>query len=158
VLVGLGLAADSGYSMIGADDGATIVSDVARIVGPLVDSEGVSGAADDRGVAPEGVSSSVWAVYSRFSTDCVDGIATIISDVAHVVGFLGDFSGGWDASRGVVDELRGTGMPCGGAGRCSGVYEVGRVVVVPFFDVFAVSEVAGRGFSCPDPVSISGVR
>jgi hypothetical protein len=46
------------------------------------------------------------------------------------MGFLGGSSGGWDASRGVVDELRGTGMHCGGAGRCSGVDEVGRVVVV----------------------------
>ena len=133
VLVGfccLGLAADGGYSTISMDDGATVVSDVARVVGPLVGSEGVSGAADGRGVAPEGVASSVWAAYGRFSSDSADGAATVVSDVARVVGFLGGSSGGWDASRGVVNELRGTGMHCGGAGRCSGVDEVGRAVVV----------------------------
>jgi hypothetical protein len=211
-LCGFSLAAAGGYSTIFADDSATIISDMAHVVGLLVGSEGVSGAADGHGVAPEGVSSSVWAVYSRLSSVCADGSATVISDVVLVVGLLGGSSGGWDASGGVVDELGGTETRSGGAIRCSRAVKMGRVVVVVvdvvvdggcagvvsgdaadsggvdwllvvllgavgepegsercgggvvvlYFDVFVVAEVVGRrlvcGFSCLDPVSVSGVR
>ena len=37
---GFGVATDGGYSTISGDNGATVVSDVARIVGPLADSGG----------------------------------------------------------------------------------------------------------------------
>ena len=37
---GFSVAADGGYSIISGDDGATIVSEVARVVGPLADSGG----------------------------------------------------------------------------------------------------------------------
>jgi hypothetical protein len=110
VLVGLccfGLAVDGGYSTISADDGATVVSDVARVVGPLTGSEGVSGAAGGRGVASEGVCSFVWAVDGGFSTDCADGAATVVSDVARVVWLLGGSSGGWGVCRDVVSRLGG---------------------------------------------------
>jgi hypothetical protein len=124
------LAADGGYSTISADDGATVVSDVAHVVGPLAGSEGVSRAAGGRGVAPEGVCSFVWAVDGGFSTDCADGAATVVSDVAHVVWLLGGSSGGWDASRGAVDKLGGSGASGGGAVKSSEVDVAGEVVVV----------------------------
>jgi hypothetical protein len=85
-LYGFGVATDGGYSTISGDNGATIVSDVAHVVGPLAGSEGVSRAAGGRGVAPEGVCSFVWAVDGGFSTDCADGTATVVSDVARVEG------------------------------------------------------------------------
>ena len=91
---GFVVAADGGYSMISRNDSATIISDVARVVGPLAGSGGVSRAAGDRGVAPEGVCNFVWAADSEFSTDSVDDGATVVSDVACVVWLLGGSSGG----------------------------------------------------------------
>jgi hypothetical protein len=129
-LCGFGLAADGGYSTIFADGGATIVSDVARVVGPLVGSEGVSGAVDSCGVVPEGACSFVWAVDGGFSSVCAGGGGVINGDVAVRVLLLGGSRGGWDASRGVVNELGGTETRCGDAVRCSGVVGVGRMVVV----------------------------
>jgi hypothetical protein len=59
---------------------------VAHIVG-LVGSEGVSGAENGRGVAPEGVSSSVWAVYGWFLLDSADS-ATKCLEVVGVGGVV----------------------------------------------------------------------
>jgi hypothetical protein len=133
VLVGLccfGLAADGGYSSLSAGGPATVVSDVARVVGRPGGSEGDAGVVDSRGVVPEGVCSFVWAVDGGFSSVCANGGVTVVSDVARVVRFLGGSSGDWDASRGVVDEL-GRAETCGGgAVRCSEAVVAGEVVVV----------------------------
>ena len=91
---GFFVAADGGYSMISGNDGATVVSDVAHVVGPLAGSGEVSRAAGDRGVAPEGVCNFVWAADSEFLTDSADDGATVVSDVARVVWLLGGSSGG----------------------------------------------------------------
>jgi hypothetical protein len=72
----------------------------------------------------------MWAVHGGFSSVSVGGAAAVVSDVARAVGLPGCSSGGWDSSMGVVDELRGMETRRGGAVRCSGVVEVGRVVVV----------------------------
>ena len=83
------------FSTVCADSGATVVSDVARVVGLRGGSEGVSGAVGCSGVAPEGVSSFVWAVDGGFSSDRADSGATVVSDVARVVGLLGFSTGDW---------------------------------------------------------------
>jgi hypothetical protein len=99
-------------------------------LGGLVGGCGVPGAREGVKAGPPCFSR---VVDSRFSTVCTDGGATVDSDVARVVAPLGCSSGGWDSSRGVVDELRGE-TRSGGAVRCSGVVEVGRVVVVVVVD------------------------
>jgi hypothetical protein len=126
-LCGFGVAADGRYSTISGDNGATVVNDVAHVVGPLAGSEGVSRAAGGRGVAPEGVCSFVWAVDGGFSTDCPDGAATIVSDVARIVWLLGGSSGGWDVSRGAVVRFGSEYRHTQGAG---GRFELGAELVV----------------------------
>ena len=91
---GFVVAADGGYSMISRNDGATIVSDVACIMGPLAGLGWVFRASGGCRVVPEGVCSFVWAADGRFSTDCADDGATIVSDVACVMWLLGGSSGG----------------------------------------------------------------
>jgi hypothetical protein len=91
---GFVVAADGGCSTISGNDGATVVSDVARVVGPLAGSGWVFRASGGRRVAPEGVCSFVWAADGGFSTDCADDGATVVSDVARVVWLLGGSSGG----------------------------------------------------------------
>ena len=91
---GFGVAADGRYSTISGDDSATIVSDVARIAGPLADLGGGSSTAGGRWVAPEGICSFIWAADGGFSTGCGDDGATVVSDVACVVWLLGGSSGG----------------------------------------------------------------
>ena len=86
---GFGVAADSRYLTISGNDGATVVSDMAHVVGPLASSGGVSRTAGGRWVAPEGVCSFVWAADSRFSIDSSGDGATVVSDVARVVWLLG---------------------------------------------------------------------
>ena len=113
MLVGLwcfGFSADSPYSTVCADGSATIVSDVARVVGLLGGSEGVSGVVDGRGVVPEGACSFVWAVDGGFSSDCADGGATVVSDIARVVGLLGVSTGDWGVA-GTLGNRQG-GVSC----------------------------------------------
>ena len=86
---GFGVAADGRYLTISGNNGATIVSDMARVVGPLAGLGGVSGAAGGRGVAPEGVCSPNKAADSGFSIGSSDDSATVISDVARVMWLLG---------------------------------------------------------------------
>ena len=86
---GFSVAADSRYSTISGNNSATIISDVAHVVGPLAGSGGVSRTAGGCGVAPDGVCSFVWAANGGFSIDSSDDGATIVSDVACVVWLLG---------------------------------------------------------------------
>jgi hypothetical protein len=84
--------------MVCMDSAATIVSDVACVVGLLGGSEGASGVVDGCGVAPVGACSFTWAVDGGFSSVCAGSAAVVDDDdVALATSGSGSERRGWGA-------------------------------------------------------------
>ena len=91
--------------MVCADGAATVVSDVACIMGFLGGSEGASRAVDGHGVAPVGACSFTWAVDGCSKTFQAVGVGSGHDDTAVCSVFSWLIVGSWDISSGTVLEF-----------------------------------------------------